>query len=109
MSLAGVQNKLGVAIDTKNRICIPIDGAPSTHILKPDSERLFGGVQNEALCLTLARRCGLNMPDVTTGTAGRRTYLLINRYDRIQQGDRWRRLHQEDFCQALGRPPSAKY
>jgi serine/threonine-protein kinase HipA len=24
-------------------------------------------------------------------------------------GDRWRRLHQEDFCQALGTPPSAKY
>jgi serine/threonine-protein kinase HipA len=109
MSLAGVQNKLGVAIDARNRICIPTDGAPSTHILKPDSERLLGGVQNEALCLTLARRCGLNVPDLTTGTAGRRTYLLINRYDRIQQGDRWRRLHQEDFCQALGRPPSAKY
>jgi len=24
-------------------------------------------------------------------------------------GGRWRRLHQEDFCQALGKPPSAKY
>lgn len=109
MSLAGVQNKLGVAINAKNQICIPTDGAPSTHILKPDSEQLFGGVQNEALCLTLARRCGLNVPSVTTGKAGKRTYFLINRYDRIQQGDRWRRLHQEDFCQALGKPPSAKY
>ena len=55
MSLAGVQNKLGVSIDAKGRICVPHDGAPSTHILKPDSESLFGGVQNEALCLTLAR------------------------------------------------------
>jgi serine/threonine-protein kinase HipA len=109
MSLAGVQNKLGVAVDAKKRICIPLDGAPSTHILKPDSERLFGGVQNEALCLTLARRCGLNVPAVTTGKAGKRAYFLIERYDRIQQGDRWRRLHQEDFCQALGKPPSAKY
>ena len=27
----------------------------------------------------------------------------------MQQGDRWRRLHQEDFCQALGKPPAAKY
>lgn len=109
MSLAGVQNKLGVAINAKNKICIPTDGAPSTYILKPDSEQLFGGVQNEALCLTLGRRCGLNVPAVTTGKAGKRTYFLINRYDRIQQGDRWRRLHQEDFCQALGKPPSAKY
>jgi serine/threonine-protein kinase HipA len=109
MSLAGVQNKLGVAVDAEGRICIPHDGAPSTHILKPDSDRLFGGVQNEALCLTLARRMGLNVPHVTTGKAGKRTYLLVTRYDRIQQGERWRRLHQEDFCQALGKPPSAKY
>jgi serine/threonine-protein kinase HipA len=109
MSLAGVQNKLGVAVDPKGRICIPHDGAPSTHILKPDSESLFGGVQNEALCLTLARRCGLDAARTATGTAGKRTYLLVDRYDRVEQAGRWRRLHQEDFCQALGKPPSAKY
>jgi serine/threonine-protein kinase HipA len=109
MSLAGVQNKLGVAVDGQGRICIPHDGAPSTHILKPDSESLFGGVQNEALCLTLARACGLNAAHVTTGKAGKRTYLLVTRYDRVEQSGRWRRLHQEDFCQALGKPPSAKY
>jgi serine/threonine-protein kinase HipA len=109
MSLAGVQTKLGVAIDDRGRICVPINGAPSTWILKPDSERLFGGVQNEAMCLMLARRLGLNVPDITTGRAGKRTYLLVKRYDRIEQNGRWRRLHQEDFCQALGKPPSAKY
>ena len=109
MSLAGVQNKLGVAVDGKGRICVPHDGTPSTHILKPDSERLFGGVQDEALCLTIARRVGLNAPRVTTGKAGKRTYLLVTRYDRLEQVGRWRRLHQEDFCQALGKPPSAKY
>ncbi len=109
MSLAGVQSKLGVAINAEGEICVPVNGAPSTYILKPDSERLFGGVQNEALCMTLARRLGLNAPQVTTGTAGKRTYLLVTRYDRIEQSGRWRRLHQEDFCQALGKPPSAKY
>ncbi|HEY8246957.1 MAG TPA: type II toxin-antitoxin system HipA family toxin [Hyphomicrobium sp.] len=109
MSLAGVQTKLGVAIDDKERICVPINGAPSTWILKPDSERLFGGVQNEALCLALAKRLGLNAPEVTTGKAGKRTYLMVKRYDRVEQAGRWRRLHQEDFCQALGKPPSAKY
>lgn len=109
MSLAGVQSKIGVAIDSEQRICIPLDGAPSTHILKPDSDRLFGGTQNEALCLVLARRCGLNAPVVTTGRAGQRAYLLVTRYDRVEQAGRWRRLHQEDFCQALGKPPSAKY
>lgn len=109
MSLAGVQTKLGVAIDAKGRIAIPIDGSPSTHILKPDSDRLYGSVQNEALCLTLAKRCGLNAPHVTTGRAGDRSYFLIDRYDRIAQNGHWRRLHQEDYCQALGKPPSAKY
>jgi serine/threonine-protein kinase HipA len=33
----------------------------------------------------------------------------VQRYDRTNVGGRWRRLHQEDFCQALGTPPSAKY
>jgi serine/threonine-protein kinase HipA len=109
MSLAGVQNKLGVAVDAAGQICVPHDGAPSTHILKPDSDSLFGGVQNEALCLVLARRCGLRASQVTTGKAGKRAYLLGTRYDRLEQAGRWRRLHQEDFCQALGKPPSAKY
>jgi serine/threonine-protein kinase HipA len=109
MSLAGVQTKLGVAVGSDGDIHIPINGAPSTHILKPDSERLFGGVHNEALCLCLATRCGLNAPAIATGKAGARAYLLVKRYDRFEQAGHWRRLHQEDFCQALGKPPSAKY
>jgi serine/threonine-protein kinase HipA len=86
-----------------------MNGSPSTHILKPDSPRLPGGVQNEAFCLALARRLNIPTPNFTTGRAGTRTYLLVQRYDRISAGDRWRRLHQEDYCQALGKPPSAKY
>ena len=109
MSLAGVQTKLAVAIDSANRVCIPMNGSPSTHILKPDSSRLPGGVQNEAFCLTLARRLKIQTPAITTGRAGQRTYLLLQRYDRTNVENRWRRLHQEDFCQALGKPPSAKY
>jgi len=37
------------------------------------------------------------------------SYLLVERYDRVGAGKDVRRLHQEDFCQALGRPPAAKY
>jgi serine/threonine-protein kinase HipA len=122
MSLAGAQDKLPVAV-RDGRIAIPIHGAPSTHILKPDNHRLTGSVQNEALCLVLAQRIGLEpVPTntdqrrgrlpvvcVTTGKAGARSYLLVTRYDRILQGEIWRRIHQEDFCQALGKPPAAKY
>jgi serine/threonine-protein kinase HipA len=109
MSLAGVQSKIAVAVDDDGRIFIPMNGSPSTHILKPDSPRLPGGVQNEAFCLTLAKRMKIPTPKVTTGRAGKRTYLLVKRYDRTDVGGRCRRLHQEDYCQALGTPPSAKY
>jgi serine/threonine-protein kinase HipA len=109
MSLAGAQTKLAVAVDEAGRISIPMNGSPSTHILKPDVPRLCGSVYNEAFCLTLARRIKLPTPNVTTGRAGKRTYLLVERFDRRYQSGRWRRMHQEDFCQALGRPPSAKY
>jgi serine/threonine-protein kinase HipA len=109
MSLAGAQSKLAVAVDESHRICIPMNGSPSTHILKPDAPRLPGGVQNEAFCLRLARRMKIPAPDVTTGRAGKRTFLLVKRYDRTDVGGRCRRLHQEDYCQALGLPPSAKY
>ncbi|HWX84943.1 MAG TPA: type II toxin-antitoxin system HipA family toxin [Xanthobacteraceae bacterium] len=109
MSLAGGQTKLAVAVDDAGRICIPMNGSPSTHILKPDSSRLCGSVQNEAFCLTLARRVKIPTSSITTGQAGKRTYLLARRFDRADVGGRWRRLHQEDYCQALGKPPTAKY
>jgi serine/threonine-protein kinase HipA len=109
MSLAGVQSKIAVAVDDGGRIFIPMNGSPSTHILKPDSARLPGGVQNEAFCLTLAKRMRIPTPKVTTGRASKRTYLLVKRYDRTDVSGRCRRLHQEDYCQALGKPPSAKY
>lgn len=108
MSLAGAQDKLPVAV-IDGQIAVPINGAPSTHILKPDNPRLPGSVQNEALCMVLANRMGLDVAPVTTGVAGERSYLLVSRYDRAGTGNDVRRLHQEDFCQALARPPAAKY
>jgi len=110
MSLAGAQEKLPVALLPDGRMGIPVNGSPSTHILKPDTRRrLWGSVHNEALCMVLAARCGLKTAAVTTGRAGERSYLLVTRYDRVQRDGRWRRVHQEDFCQALGKPPGAKY
>lgn len=109
MSLAGAQEKLPLTW-VGGRLAIPINGAASTLILKPDNSRLPGSVENEALCMVLAQRCGLLTASVTTGRAGARTYLLVKRYDRVIGEDgAVLRLHQEDFCQALGRPPAAKY
>lgn len=108
MSLAGAQNKLPVA-RIGDALAVPMNGAPSTHILKPDNPRLPGSVQSEALCMVLADRCRLPVAPVTTGRAGQRSYLLVERYDRQRQDGQTVRLHQEDFCQALGLPPGAKY
>lgn len=109
MSLAGVQDKLSVHLEDDGSLGIPINGAPSTWILKPDSPRLRGSVYNEAFCLLLADQIGLAAPRVRLGRAGQRRYLLIERYDRRAEGPHWRRLHQEDLCQALGLFPSAKH
>jgi serine/threonine-protein kinase HipA len=110
MSLAGVQDKLPVFIGPDGAVGIAVDGTPSTHILKPDIKRLSGSVQNEALCMVLAKACGLDVANVTTGRAGDRTYLLVERFDRLKDAaGQVRRIHQEDFCQLLGLFPNRKY
>lgn len=110
MSLAGVQEKLPVFVAESAGIFIPVDGTPSTHILKPDTKRLAGSVENEAFCLALARACSIEAAEATIGVAGKRRYLLVKRYDRFTdpQGE-VRRLHQEDLCQLTGHFPSQKY
>ena len=110
MSLAGVQDKLPVFIGADGRMGVPLDGTPSTHIIKPDVKRLSGSVQNEAFCMRLAASCGIAAAEVSTGKAGKRPYLLVKRYDRLIDKDGIvRRIHQEDFCQIMGLFPSRKY
>ena len=109
MSLAGVQDKLPVAM-ADGKLAIPINGTPSTYIIKPDSPRLPGNVYNEAFCLKLAQLVGLDVAEATPARAGKRLYLLVKRYDRTKTPrGRIVRIHQEDFCQLLGYFPSAKY
>jgi serine/threonine-protein kinase HipA len=109
MSLAGQQSKLAVVRLDDGRLGLPLDGYPSTHILKPASRQLHGSVENEAFCMRLASACGLPAAAVEIGQAEDQAYLLVTRYDREVAGDRVRRLHQEDLCQVLGMPPYRKY
>jgi len=108
LSLAGTQDKLPVRI-IDNRIALPLGTAASTHILKPASADYDGLVFNEAFCLALAEGIGME----TTGFDVRRVddidYLRLRRFDRSDDGGHVRRLHQEDFCQALGIPFERKY
>lgn len=110
MSLAGVQEKLPVYLDDSGEFSIALDGSPSTHIIKPDSPRLAGSVENEAFCLALAAACGLDAAQAEIGVAGARRFLLVRRYDRFTDASgELRRLHQEDLCQLTGHFPAQKY
>jgi serine/threonine-protein kinase HipA len=113
LSLAGAQDKLAVRVEG-GAISIPLDGAPSTHILKPNVERFDGVVFNEAFCMRLAAAIGLPAAAVETREAAGIPYLLVERYDRHHRPGPdgaavVERLHQEDFCQALGIVSEQKY
>jgi serine/threonine-protein kinase HipA len=110
ISLAGVQEKLLLTRMPDGAWGQPVDGAPSTHILKPEHAEFPNTVANEAFCMRFARHLGLQIAHVeTTELAGRRL-LVVERYDRIVHPDgEVERVHQEDFCQATGIPPQKKY
>lgn len=109
LSLAGAQDKLPVVFDGQ-RIGLPLGGQPSTHILKPPIHALENTVLNEGFCLALAQAMKLPSAEARIHQAGDRRFLLVARYDRQRdaQGNLIR-LHQEDFCQALGVVPEVKY
>ena len=130
LSLAGAQDKLPVIATDDGRIGLPLNGAPSTHILKPAITGVDGSVFNEAFCMTLASALKLNVALVRIQRVADRQFLLVQRYDRlpvaeasavaggapsdgapveVPQPQPPTRLHQEDFCQALGVPPEHKY
>lgn len=109
VSLAGAQAKLPVVL-VEGRVALTVPGQPSTHILKPSIERLPHSTENEAFAMKLAAAAGLTVAPVEPRRVGERTFLLVSRYDRqLGPTGRYQRLHQEDFCQALGIAPEKKY
>lgn len=109
LSLAGAQDKIAVRVED-GRVSVPLDNAPSTHIIKPAVEHFQGIVFNEAFCMQLANEIHLPVAVTCIQQVKGIDYLLIERYDRVHdnQGN-IHRLHQEDFCQALGIVPELKY
>jgi len=109
MSLAGAQSKLPVVL-ADERVALPVPGQPTTHILKPPIPGLDHPTENEAFAMRLASRMGLKVAPVRPAVVADSSYLLVERYDRRSAPDGTvERLHQEDFCQALGFVPQRKY
>jgi serine/threonine-protein kinase HipA len=109
MSLAGAQHKLAVVLQD-GALFEPAGATPSTHILKPDhpDEDYPHSVINEWFVMRLAKRLGLDVPDVHRRYVPSPVY-LIDRFDRVREGRGWQRRHVIDACQLLGLDRSFKY
>jgi len=108
LSLAGAQPKLAVVVENE-RLVLPLDGRPTTHIVKLPNPRFGGLVENEAIVLGLARAVGLPVVDTELVRVGGAPALLVARFDRRVTSSGVVRLEQRDLCQVLGLPPERKY
>jgi serine/threonine-protein kinase HipA len=107
LSIAGAQDKVGVIVEG-DAIGLSHGKPPTTAILKPPIVRVEESVINEAFCMSLAAHVDLEVAVATPRLAASQEYLLVHRYDRSKESSDGR-LHQEDFCQALGLVPAVKY
>ncbi len=115
-SLAGVQLKFSMLLQ-ENKLTLPAKGQSGEWIVKFDSPTFPHLTENELSMLEWAREGGFDVPECHLLDAEHvlgfpRSYtprgtrvLAVRRYDRSATG----RVHQEDFAQAVGLPPSEKY
>ena len=108
ISVAGAQDKL-VARVRSERLALPLYGAASTHIVKPEMSICRGSVENECFCQRLAARLGIAAAKASILDVKSRAYYVSERYDRELADGSVRRILQEDFCQAMGVPAEEKY
>jgi len=115
ISLAGAQEKTAL-LRKDGEWVRPLGMTPTTHILKtqlgvlPSGINLSDSVENEFLCMTFCRAMGMDVAEVEIVDFEDVRALSVTRFDRRWARDgRLIRLPQEDFCQALGYPPSQKY
>ena len=110
MSLGGAQEKLLLARSTSGAWNLPLEGAVSTHILKPEPRQYRGLAVAEAYCLAAAAAVTPTAEAELLNAEGHRPTLVVTRFDRTLDGSGTPvRIHQEDGCQILGLPPDRKY
>ena len=108
-SLAGAQHKCPVRI-AEGANWLPQDHSPTSHILKFELSDYRNVPAYETFTTLLARNVGLPVCKVELKTISDTNYVVIERYDRkYDDQGQLMRLHQEDFCQALGQGSESKY
>ena len=119
ISVAGAQEKTAL-LKINDSWCVPKALTPTSHIIKLPIGEIKGptttldlsdSVENEWLCIELARELGFSVPNIEIIELGDVKALAVERFDRRWTADRnWLiRLPQEDMCQARGVPPAIKY
>jgi len=108
LSLAGAQSKFAV-YKSGGKYYRSSDVNPTTHIIKITNKRFPDLLENELFCMKLAKTILSNVPEIELLEAEGRPYLEITRYDRYLNNKTVQRIHQEDFCQALGLVSNKKY
>ncbi len=113
LSLPGAQPKLALRL-TEDGWHLPTGSLATTHILKPQRGHLNPSLRtsiavNEHLCQTAASMLGLDAARTSLEVFGGEVCLVVERFDRHDDGGEVRRLHFEDMCQALGFAPDRKY
>lgn len=117
-SLAGVQLKFSAVEKARGGLTIPTSGKGGDWIVKLPSVRFRGVAANEFSMMSLARKMGLDIPDVELVPLDQIEGLpegigkiegeafAIRRFDRTEDGGR---IHIEDFAQVFGVYPDDKY
>lgn len=108
LSLAGAQSKMG-ALYHNGLYSFALEGSATNCIIKFPSESFPNMTENEFVTMSLAKWLGIEVPNIDLVELGGKKCFSINRFDRITQGKNIQRIHQEDFCQALGILPQNKY
>ena len=117
ISIAGAQEKTALTWH-QGQWCRPLGATPTTHIFKLPlglvgnrQSDMRTSIENEWLCAQLLAAFGLPVAACNIQRFDDQKVLVVERFDRrlASTGDYWLRLPQEDFCQATGTPPRAKY
>lgn len=110
--VAGVQTKLSLCFVGTRLALQPRAGlgVPTTHILKVPHVDHPEEAELEMMSARLAEASGLDVAQPLVERFGGHTALIVPRFDRrIAPDGTVSRVHQEDFAQAMGLPPSLKY
>ena len=109
LSLAGAQNKCPVLV-RDGRYWLFRGEAPSSHILKFELADYRHPPAYETFTTQLAKAVNLPVVEIHPRRIAGSRFAEIRRYGRVpDDAGGMRRLHQEDFCQALGYGHERKY